>query len=32
MHLKRDLIFTLYTIYGILFKGEAGMSVARVCA
>lgn len=30
MNLKSDLIFTLYTIYGILFKGEAGMSGARV--
>lgn len=31
MNLKSHSIFTLYTIYGILFKGEAGMSGARVC-
>lgn len=31
MHLNTHLIFTLYTIYGILFKGEAEMSGARAC-
>ena len=38
MNLKSNLIFTLYTIYGILLKGEPGTSACvrarciRVCA
>lgn len=31
MNLKSHLIFTLYTIYGILLKGETGTSGVRVC-